>query len=407
MSAHTRSHSLAQSTYRGFSLVELMVAMAIGLIVSLAVYSTLDTFEGRKRTTTSINDVEQAGNYAIYEIEKLVRNAGAGITQRTDDSFDYLLCTLAASKSGAELLPGKPPSPFNNVNPGVADTFRLAPALILPGQTTPGVSGQASDVLLVMAGASGVSEAAAPFQAAPTANKLSIFSTVGISANDLILVARKGSTGNCMLQQVSTVEPTPIDDQKLNLAGAFYAATSGSATLASSQFCSTAADAATASACNIVKLGSITNPPLFTLLGVGDNNTLFSYDLLRVLADAPIPIADGIFEMHARYGVDSNNDGRVDTWASATGQYAPAALTAADGSGMNDLCRIKAIRIGMITRTSLTEKDDVGDAQITLFPDLAANLQVTRNLAGGALKFRYRTLDSTIPLRSMLGTCGA
>ncbi len=407
MSTRSTTNTIQPRISKGFSLVELMVAMAIGLIVSLAVFSALSTFEGRKRTSTSVNDTEQAGNYAIFEIEKLVRNAGAGITQKTDDAFDYLLCSLAASKSAATILPATPPTPFNNVTIGTAGVFRLAPALILPGQTTPGVSGQASDVLAIMASASGRSEVASPFQAAPTSTRLAVFSNAGYAANDIILVARKGGLGNCLIQQVGSLDNADVNNQGLNLAGTHYAASPGGVALVSSDFCSTATTPAVASVCNVLNLGSTTNPPLFALIGVGDNNTLFSYDLLRVQGDTAQQIADGVFEMHARYGVDSNNDGRVDTWASATGAYAPASLMAADGSGIANLCRIKAIRVGLITRSDLREKEDVADAAITLFQDLPAAVQHTRNLSGDALKFRYKTLESTIPLRSMLGVCAS
>lgn len=79
----------------GLSLVELMVAMVIGLIVSLAVFSVLQTFEGRKRSTTSVNDIDQAGNYALYTLDKLLRSAGSGLSQSDGAMFG---CTLSASK---------------------------------------------------------------------------------------------------------------------------------------------------------------------------------------------------------------------------------------------------------------------------------------------------------------------
>jgi type IV pilus assembly protein PilW len=159
--------------------------------------------------------------------------------------------------------------------------------------------------------------------------------------------------------------------------------------------------------------GSYANPPSFLVIGVGDNNTLFGYDLLQsqsttaAVASAVFPIADSVFEMHALYGIDTNYDNKVDTWVAPTGDYAPAALTAADGSGIPSLCKIKAIRLGLITQTALMEKTNVNSGSISLFSDLASvSLNITRTITGDNLKFRYRTIETTIPLRNMLNaTC--
>ena len=112
---------------KGFGLVELMVAMAIGLVISLTIFSALNTFEGRKRTSTSVNDASQAGNFAIYALEKWIRSAGSGFTQNTDGAFDYLLCTLTAKKGGTQLLPRTSalPAPFDTIPISAGNEFKL------------------------------------------------------------------------------------------------------------------------------------------------------------------------------------------------------------------------------------------------------------------------------------------
>ena len=61
-------------TSRGFTLIELMVAMAIALIFSLAIFVTMATFESRRRTQISTTDLDQAGAVAMYQIDGWVRN---------------------------------------------------------------------------------------------------------------------------------------------------------------------------------------------------------------------------------------------------------------------------------------------------------------------------------------------
>lgn len=160
----------------------------------------------------------------------------------------------------------------------------------------------------------------------------------------------------------------------------------------------------------VINLGNIVggNPPTFLVLGVGDNNTLFGFDLLQNqnpisgTTQMPFPVADGVFEMHALYGVDSDNNGTVDTWTQASGNFTPANLMAGTAAALIRLKSIKAVRIGLIMRTSTLEKDDVAPASLTLFPDLASSVQLTRTFASGEKKYRYRTVETTIPLRNQI-----
>ncbi len=399
-----------RSKQSGLSLVELMVAMVIGLIVSLAIFSTLQTFEGRKRTNTSINDIDQAGNYAIYAVDKWVRSAGSGFTQSNGATFG---CTLTAAKGGTQILPrlAALPAPFASVNPGTTNIFKLAPILIGPGQTVPavsaaGVSTSTSDILIIMAGASGNGEVATTFSAIPSATQLNVVNTVGFASNDLVLVTdlSSGPTGTaCMLEQVAaSFTGGATTALTLNSTGTntYYGATINSKALTSYTDILNS---------TVFNLGNTANPPTLIVLGVGDNNTLFGFDLLQAQnpldstnAQQPFPIADGVFELHALYGIDSGNDGKIDTWTQATGNYTPANLTSGTAEALSRLKSIKAVRIGLIMRTSLQEKDDVAPASLALFGDLGSSLQYTRTLASSEKKYRYRTIETTVPLRNSI-----
>ena len=119
-------------------------------------------------------------------------------------------------------------------------------------------------------------------------------------------------------------------------------------------------------------------------------------------ADAPQAQAEGVFEMHALYGVDTNNDGKVDAWVSpSTGDFSVSALSAGDAIAAMRLNQIKAIRVGLILRTSLAEKDAVTTSPLSLFADLKdLHLDYPRDLNEEEQHFRYRTMDTTIPVRN-------
>ena len=94
---NARSKPFARAAQRGLTLIEMLVAMVIGLVVVLAVTSVVSLGEARKRSTTSTNDMNQSGSYAAYMIDRLLRSAGSGFAQTgTRGVFG---CRLSAARS--------------------------------------------------------------------------------------------------------------------------------------------------------------------------------------------------------------------------------------------------------------------------------------------------------------------
>jgi type IV pilus assembly protein PilW len=270
------------------------------------------------------------------------------------------------------------------------------------------VSAHSSDALIVMSGSSGYGEIPTSFTNYAVSGQLNLQNTLSFRANDLVLVAdQAGTSGSlpCMIEQVSSTFTTGGTVTALPLAGTYYANPIATTAKGSRDLTIYSNNAL---AMNIGNTNG--NPPSFQLLGVGDNNVLFLYDLLQGgTYDTPMPMADGVFEMHALYGVDTDGDGLVDTWVdpSATG-YDYTTLESGTIAASNTLRTIKAIRIGLIMRTSLPEKAPVSPAPpattgpLTLFSDISTALKYTRTLTGAEKNYRYRTIESTIPLRNSL-----
>src|SRR5881396_1171641 len=68
---------------RGFSMVELLVAMLIGLIGMIIIFQVFEVSEGIKRSTTSGGDAQQNGVIALYTMERDFKNAGMGFNDTT------------------------------------------------------------------------------------------------------------------------------------------------------------------------------------------------------------------------------------------------------------------------------------------------------------------------------------
>jgi type IV pilus assembly protein PilW len=376
----------------GFSLVELLVSMAIGLVVTLAVTRVLIYSQEARLTTTTLNDVNQGANYVALALDRAVRSAGSGFSQQRRNFG----CLLNASRASTVLLPAPSalPAPFASVT----GPFRLAPVVVFPSASSAG-----SDVIAVMTGASGFGEVAVPLVTGKTTStQVQVVNTVGFVPDGLLLLADEALSA-CMVQQISSSFADP-GDQTLPLAGSYYTATGAQVNLVDFGVSGTSYATALGQ-----QSATVVNPPEFKLYGVGDNLTLFSYDLLRMDGvDTAVPVSDGVVEMHAVYRVDTDGDGKADGWrdpgASPSVGYAPSELLDGSTGARSRLASIVALRVGLILRTSLAEKTPPAVAQdtYTLFSGLAGVNPVTRTLSAGEKSYRFRTLEFTIPVRNLL-----
>lgn len=387
---------------RGFSLIELLVAVVIGLVVSLAVFGVLAASEARKRTSVALNDTGQSGAYAAYTLDRLVRSAGSGYAESWSRIGG---CRLNARLPASQTLPSATalPAPFQNP---VFQMLRLAPLVIFQG-----ASAQGSDVLMVMSGSAGFGEASAQLlPRTPTdvaANQWRLPNTIGFRGGDLVMLA---GGGECLLTQVApgfsggATQALPFDT-----AGTYYTASTGNTSLAT---------LASQAAPEAFSIGNVTgNTPQFQLFGVGANDTLFSYDLLLINQQAAaLPLAEGVVAMRAVYGVDTNDDGRIDDWVAPTGVWDGATLMNGSTASNTNLRRIVAIRLGLVMRSPLIEKPIIVAGQpdpiyaapeeLTMFEDLSSNsgasLARTVTIATADRVKRHRTIELTIPLRNVL-----
>lgn len=65
---------------RGFSLVEIMVGMVIGMIGIIIIMQVTSVFEARKRTTSSGDDAQNIGAITLSSIQKELSQAGYGLS---------------------------------------------------------------------------------------------------------------------------------------------------------------------------------------------------------------------------------------------------------------------------------------------------------------------------------------
>ncbi|WP_457443065.1 PilW family protein [Roseateles sp. P5_E4] len=368
---------------RGFSLIELMVTLAIGLVLTLAISMMVVRQESLRRGVTSGNDLTSNTAYAAYLLDRELRSAGAGFSQASSANYG---CDLNVSLNSAQLLPATAafPAPFSTV----PQTYVLAPLIIHAGA---GANG--SDVIAVATGSSGLSESALPVSPRSTAaGQLKLANTLGIRGGDLVLLSQAGV--GCMVQQVSNGFAGSAA-QTLTFGGAYAANTINGLTLPG--FSNGNAF--------VSLLGNVSgNPPRFMLFGIGDNATLFSYDLLKLSSSNAEALVEGVVDMRVLYGVDTVRAGleQVTGWiAPNAAGYTAAELTSGTAVAQTNLQSIYAVRVGLILRSELVEKSDVTPATLTMFSDLGAGVTYTYTVPTGTANQRYRVVEFTVPLRNV------
>ncbi len=368
----------------GVTLIELLVAVLLGSTLVIAITTMVMRSEAGRRGLTATNDSSQNAAFVSFALDRTLRSAGSGFSQAWRQAFG---CRVLAARNGTQVLPRAAsfPAPFANV----PQTLRLAPVLVHAGA---GLGG--SDVLAVATGASGLGEAPLTVLAGSvTGTQLRVPSTVGLRAKDLVLVLQDAN--NCMVQQV-------VDgfaggaSQTLNFGGTYASSIINSVQLDSLGVNSPAF---------VAPLGNtLGNTPALQLLGVAANATLVSYDALRMDgSDTVTPIADSVVDLRARYGVDSDGDGRIDTWVNpATAPYSANSLTDGSADAQRNLASIQALRVGLVLRSAAPERSAVAASTLAMFGDLAEPLRYSRTLTSSEQLLRHRTVEFTVPLRNVM-----
>lgn len=276
----------------GFSLVEVMVGMVIGLIGVIIIMQVLSMAEAQRRATSGGADAQINGALGIFALERDIRQAGYGFTAVTVNgvaSTPLLNCTVNA---------------YNNTRSAPNFSFTAAPLIISPINIPAGDAN--SDVIQV---AYGNSNAAVEGMTLSVDSASSVFpaytlsSIAGLSVNDFVAFANNGLA--CWLSQVTAVT-----------------AATNTATTAAGQW-NTAGGQGTV---NYVKFDAATLPQVgATLFNLGNapqvhvyavrNGNLTLCDMLTsacenaaLIADATVwkPITPGIVSLKVSYGRDTN-----------------------------------------------------------------------------------------------------
>lgn len=346
-----RNRILTSHYYQaGFSLIEILVGMLIGMIGIIVMMQVFSVAEARKRTATAGSDAQNNAVIALDGIQRDITQAGYGFS-----GLRVLGCNLQ--------LPS-------------AATVPLAPVIINPPTTVVPAGDTNTDTLLVAYG-DGEGQPEGTLINSQSGTVYSISSPGLITLNDRVFASPDACGVTTLI--LSSVQAVGVS----------------SVTLANSQ-------AGTA----LFNLGKV---PRFRAYAIRDGNlTMCDFMVDNCSATKAsltatqwaarwVPLASNVVGMRAQYGRDTAAAGSMDGIVDLYDQTTP---TTACG-----WVRTSAVRLALVARSAQFEKDVVTANAPTWAGSDDAPLDLSKNPDGSLNtlwgNYRYRVYETLMPVRNI------
>jgi type IV pilus assembly protein PilW len=378
---------------RGFSLVELMVSVVVGLLALLFATRLIVGGEQNKQAALGGSDSMQNGMLAMFSISNDAAQAGYGLNDPIivgcntvfNDTGGY---TLASAARGALTVQPMAAAVIEN-NGGAPDRITLYAGSSMTGTGT-------LRVTAAYTGGTQIDVDRVPY---------------GFRQDDVILVAPEAIGGNCALAQISSDPaslPLPPAPQSIWIA-------SGGARRFNNGNLGAAFGAGVARLFNLGPAGALS----FHTWSVADGFLqLRSTDLAGASAGAST-VVDNVVSIKAEYGFDTRAPA---VFAPESGMLVSrwsADMIDADGDtvagGAGDYQRITALRIAVVARSKAPERPNASgvcsatvDKPVVFAsaePSGVTAVPVTVDVAVAADPidwkcYRYRVFETVVPLRN-------
>ena len=388
MPAVRRSHPFGWRRQAGVTLVELLVALLIGLLAVLVISQVLLVVEGQKRSTTSGADAQLTGSLAMYTLQRELEMAGYGISTNPAGLGCAIRSTRFNAGNGGVTRTLAPVVITNGGNAGQPDTVRFyssgKPSFSVPTLVT-------NDHPLVGAGSTEFA----------VNNTVGLVTTAGAVPGDLLVAVPPApdAANTCVIFRangVGSVAGTTIaHDSGIGDPGGW-----NGANLAALLALFPAAGYPAGS--YVVNLGP----------GLIDRSYAVAAGTLRLTefdnTNATLTTTDvfpQVVNLQAFYGKDTNADGAVDVYDTVN-PTTPAGWA-----------QIVALRVALVVRSNQFEREVV--TPVAPVWDLGATPTVTGSTPCASSQclslpvntditntewqnYRYKVYDTVIPLRNLL-----
>lgn len=375
----------------GFSLVELMVSIVIGLLAVMFATRIMTDSENTKRGALGGSDSMQNGMMAMFSISADAEQAGFGLNDPILSGCD----TIFKDSKGYQLATTKR---------GGIDVTPLASAVIEPG-----VDGRPDRLTMYAGSAPGGTGTMRLEGNYIGGTQLAVDrAPYGFALGDVIVVAPENGEGKCALAQVAGLSDPSADEPSVAIGSTGYRFNTGAL---GRNF--------EGSASRVFNLGRESSLSFHTW-SVEDGVLRLRATNLGGDGEAAHAVADNIVSLKAQYGFDTRGEANFEPeQGMQVGEWS-AEMIDADGDGVTggpgDYQRLAALRIAVVARAKAPERAGAGivcdpdKEPMTVFESVqplgaegekvVLDLRVKDDPVDWTC-YRYRAFETIVPLRNM------
>lgn len=362
---------------KGVTLVELMVALVIGLIAALVIQQVMATFEGVKRTSSAGADAQVNGAVALMTLEREIRQAGYGLLTGGEGAQS------AICPQGVNIY-------FQGQN---VSLDRLLPLRIVDG----GID--APDTIEVIYARHGLEgpriELAENYPPESDSFRVRYPADLGwlMRANHLYLLAGRNADKMCTLGQLSR---DPEQDQQNGGQWRLYHESGDSPYNPAGNYFSLSSNYYQSHDSIVIPLGL---PP-----ASGTLQRRFTIDAAHLVegGSGGVPLVDQIVDLQAQYGIAAPDNTQIAQWCDAKAN----SNCGEDWSNptAEQIARIRAVRIAVVARSAQFERDVVTPASLPLWQNdgVPGDDPPILDLTPDDRHYRYKVFSTIVPLRNVI-----
>lgn len=368
-------NAISSRRQRGFSLIELMVGVVIGLLTVLVITQVMTLVEGKRRTISMGSDAQVNAALALFTLQRDIQQSGYGAI----NSPDALGCTVKY-QYGVSGTPG---------------TFTLAPVVIAAG-----ASGTVPDsVTVLQANTTGFS-APMLLTGAHTSsdNHFTVSSSLGAAVGNQMIAAPPTWDASNWCTLFSVTNDSASAATTLSGGNVPHVTGTGAAQWNQNSLLPTAGYA---SGSFLLNMGAM----VLRTYSVSATGNLQVTEMSATNGSSTTQdLYPQIVNLKALYGKDTDADGLVDTYETT------APVTSADWA------KVLSVRIVLVARSNQYEKDlvtaaapqwDLGSVAAVTGAATCAGTHKCLTLGVSQVgtdwqHYRYKLYDTIVPLRNVL-----
>lgn len=367
----------------GFSLVEIMVGLVIGMATVVIMLQMLSNSDATKRKAAGGNDAQMNGALALYTLEREIRASGYGINDQR-----LLGCDLT----------------YKTSTDGATVTVPLQPTTVLTAGNGVVPDGDAStDALMVIYSNNQGSADGDKLLSNSSAGSYQVSTPSSYTINDVVIAQNSVRSSPCKL----------TTDKVVNITGSTLTVDPGVLGMPANSV--------------IYNIGPA---PVINVYAVRNGNLTVcdftAWDCSKASYTNPVdsnvwvPIASNVVALRAQYGHDllaAMPGGGIQKIVSQYDQTTPDKTTGMDGFTTDcSWARTLAVRVALVARNATYDKTDPtkvnpvwsgSTADAVSSPSNPAALPFDLSANGDWKKYRYKTMETTVPLRNAIWQGGS